>query len=465
MEIKPSFSEFKRLSEQGDLIPVYEEFLADVDTPVSAYLKIQDKSYSYLLESAESGERWGRYSFIGYKPYVIVLSKGSEVEIHRGSQKEIIEDVENPLDVLREISRKFTPVTSDDLAPFQGGLVGYFNFDLIRKWEDLPGLAPDDKDIPECLFAAARRIIIFDHLKHRMTVVAFAHLKNGKDPKESYSLACREIEEMKEELKGPLPAYSENNAFSLSELLTKKPATLSGGERQIVAIARCLVYRPKLLLMDEPLSALDIKRRAAILNYIETIPAKYNIPILYVTHSIDEVARLADNIILMEKGHIIAHGPVDETLARLDLPPLTGRFEAGTILAGTVGTTDPTFALTTIHVGSQSLTIPRLDLPLGHKIRLRVRARDVALATKELVGISIRNSLFATITEIAPEPDTAFAEIRLSVESQNLRARITRASLHDLALEEGKPVLALIKSIAMDRRLLVAPGAPDTRTR
>ena len=255
------------------------------------------------------------------------------------------------------------------------------------------------------------------------------------------------------------------SAFSLSELLTKKPATLSGGERQIVAIARCLVYRPKLLLMDEPLSALDMKRRAAILNYIETIPAKYNIPILYVTHSIDEVARLADNIILMEKGHIIAHGPVDETLARLDLPPLTGRFEAGTILAGTVGTTDPTFALTTIHVGSQSLTIPRLDLPLGHKIRLRVRARDVALATKELVGISIRNSLFATITEIAPEPDTAFAEIRLSVESQNLRARITRASLHDLALEEGKPVLALIKSIAMDRRLLVAPGAPDTRTR
>ena len=218
METKPSFSEFKRLSEQGDLIPVYEEFLADVDTPVSAYLKIQDKSYSYLLESAESGERWGRYSFIGYKPYVIVLSKGSEVEIHRGSQKEIIEDVENPLDVLREISREFTPVTSDDLAPFQGGLVGYFNFDLIRKWEDLPGLAPDDKDIPECLFAAARRIIIFDHLKHRMTVVAFAHLKNGKDPKESYSLACREIEEMKEELKGPLPAYSENNVFSLSEL-------------------------------------------------------------------------------------------------------------------------------------------------------------------------------------------------------------------------------------------------------
>jgi len=256
-------------------------------------------------------------------------------------------------------------------------------------------------------------------------------------------------------------------AFALNELLNKKPATLSGGERQRVAIARSLVYRPQLLLMDEPLSALDIKRRAAILSYIETIPAKYNIPILYVTHAIDEVARLADNIVLMDKGRIIASGSVEETLARLDLPPLTGRFEAGTILTGTVGSTDPVFALTTIHVGSQSLTIPHLDLPLGQQIRLRVRARDVALATREPVGISIRNTLRATITEIVPESATAFAEIRLSVENQNLRARITRASLHDLALEPGKPVLALIKSIAMDRRLLgaptarVAPVAPD----
>jgi len=218
LEIKPSLPEFKKLADQGNLIPVYEEFLADVDTPVSAYLKIQDKPYSYLLESAEGGERWGRYSFIGYKPYVVVLSKGREVEVRRGVEQEIFQDVENPLEVLREISREFTPVTSDDLAPFQGGLVGYFNFDLIRKWEHLPMLEPDDKDVPECLFTASRRVIVFDHLKHRMTVVAFAQMKDGKDLEEVYSMACRELEEMKEELKGPLPAYSENNAFSLSEL-------------------------------------------------------------------------------------------------------------------------------------------------------------------------------------------------------------------------------------------------------
>lgn len=247
------------------------------------------------------------------------------------------------------------------------------------------------------------------------------------------------------------------NTFDLDELTNKKPAKLSGGELQRVAIARALISRPKILLMDEPLSALDIRRRAVIMNYIETIPVKFGIPILYVTHAIDEVARLANNIVLMEKGRIIAHGELEETLARLDLPPLTGRFEAGTIITCTIGETDPVFALTTTHLGNQTLTIPRLDLPTGQQIRLRIRARDVALATKEPTGISIRNILRATITQIAPEPDTAFAEIRLDVEGQSLRSRITRASLHDLALEPGKPVLALIKSIAMDRRLLAKP--------
>jgi len=218
LEIKPSFSEFKQMTEHGNLIPVYEEFLADVETPVSAYLKIKDKAFSYLLESAVGGERWGRYSFIGYKPYVVVLSRGRDVEIRQGAEKKILKDVENPLDALRDVSRKFTPVPSDDLAPFQGGLVGYVNFDLIRKWEYLPGLIPDNEELPECLFTAARRLIIFDHFKHRMTVVAFAHLQDGKDMKKVYSQACEELEEMKEELVGPLPAFSENDAFSLAEL-------------------------------------------------------------------------------------------------------------------------------------------------------------------------------------------------------------------------------------------------------
>ena len=218
MKTKPSFSEFKQMAEQGDIIPVYQEFLADVETPVSAYLKIRDKRFSYLLESAEGGERWGRYSFIGYKPYVVVMSRGREVEIEEEGETTILKDVENPLFVLRDLSRRFTPVTSDDLAPFQGGLVGYFNFDLVRKWEYLPGVDPEDKDVPECLFAASQRLIVFDHFKHRMTVVAFALLRNGKDMEEVYSQACQEIEEMKEELGRPLPVYSKSDDFSLSEL-------------------------------------------------------------------------------------------------------------------------------------------------------------------------------------------------------------------------------------------------------
>ncbi|MCP4683377.1 MAG: anthranilate synthase component I, partial [Desulfobacterales bacterium] len=214
----PSFSEFKQMAKQGNLIPIHEEFLADTETPVSAYLKIKDKFFSYLLERADGGERWGRYSFIGYKPYIIVSARGREMEIQEGDQKKILENIHNPLDVLRDLSLKFKQVTSDDLSPFQGGLVGYFNFDLIRKWESLPGLSPDDKDTPECIFIATKRLIMFDHLKHRMTVVAFAHLQGGDDLEEIYSQARRDIEETKNELQGPLPVFSESDDISLSEL-------------------------------------------------------------------------------------------------------------------------------------------------------------------------------------------------------------------------------------------------------
>ncbi len=218
MKTRPSFSEFRQMATRGNLIPVYESSLADIETPVSAYLKIRDKSFSYLLESAEGGERWGRYSFIGYCPHVIVLAKGRDVEIREGDKATIFRDVENPLFVLRDLSRRFTPVTPEDLAPFQGGLVGYFNFDLIRKWENLPGFIPENKDVPECIFAACRHLIIFDHFKHRMTLAAFAHLENANDLEAAYLQTCRELADMKAELEKPLPAYSAKSDFSLSEL-------------------------------------------------------------------------------------------------------------------------------------------------------------------------------------------------------------------------------------------------------
>ena len=218
MEIRPSFSEFELMAEQGNLIPVYQEFLADVETPVSAYLKIRDKAFSYLLESADGGERWGRYSFIGYKPHVVVLSRLNEIEIREGSEKRVLKDVKNPLDVLRDLSLRFKSVPSKDLSRFQGGLVGYFNYDLIRMWERFPGISPEDSELPECLFTASSRLIIFDHLSHKIKVVAFAHLRDGADPKAVYTQACQEVGEAIDELKRPLSAVSGEDQFSLSGL-------------------------------------------------------------------------------------------------------------------------------------------------------------------------------------------------------------------------------------------------------
>jgi len=136
------------MAEQGNLIPVYQEYLADTETPVSAYLKIRDPSFSYLLESADGGNRWGRYSFIGYKPYLIAISRDREMEIwEEGPGKTILKDVDNPLCVLRNLSTKFNPVKIKGLSPFQGGLVGYFNYDLVRKWEQRIEISPEDRDM------------------------------------------------------------------------------------------------------------------------------------------------------------------------------------------------------------------------------------------------------------------------------------------------------------------------------
>ncbi len=258
------------------------------------------------------------------------------------------------------------------------------------------------------------------------------------------------------------------DALDLGGLLERPVTGLSGGERQRVAIGRAVLARPRLLLMDEPLSALDLPRRAEILSYIEALPAQFGIPIIYVTHAIDEVARLADTLALVSAGHIVACGPVQETLARLDLPPLTGRFEAGTVIEGRVSGQDKDYALTTVDLGGANLVLPELDLPDGEHVRLRVRARDVAIALKPPRDVSIRNVLLATVAEVMPESDTAFAEVRLNVRGQDLRARITRLSADQLKLRPGLEVHALVKSVSLDRRMLTrppAPGAPQDRSR
>lgn len=243
-------------------------------------------------------------------------------------------------------------------------------------------------------------------------------------------------------------------ALDLEPLLGRRTTGLSGGERQRVAIARTLMTRPRLLLMDEPLAALDYRRMGEILPYIERLPGIFGPPMIYVSHAIDEVSRLAERLVLMANGGVSAVGPTAELLTRLDLQPATGRFEAGTVVTAMVVGHDPAFRLTRLELEGQTLLMPEADLALGERVQLRIRARDVALATARPTGISIRNIIEGTLVELVPEPDTAFAETLIAVGDARIRARITRAAVAELGLAPGLPVMALIKSISFDRRAL-----------
>jgi len=218
LKTKPSFSEFTAMAEKGNVIPVYKEFLCDTETPVSAYLKIRDNSFSYLLESADSGKRWGRYSFIGYKPYLTIQCRDEYMEIREEAGEKTVSNVHNPLNALRDLCRQFRPIPVYDLGPFQGGLVGYINYDLVRKLEKLPGISPKGAGVPESVLMASQRLIIFDHLTHQIKVVAFAYIGKNHNLKVIYEQACQEIDTTIDELNQPLTSPPEVDRFSLSDL-------------------------------------------------------------------------------------------------------------------------------------------------------------------------------------------------------------------------------------------------------
>jgi molybdate transport system ATP-binding protein len=237
--------------------------------------------------------------------------------------------------------------------------------------------------------------------------------------------------------------------LDLGELLERNPLSLSGGERQRVALGRALLTRPRLMLMDEPMSALDNRRKAEILPYIACLPKDFGVPVIYVTHSVDEVAYLADTMIVLSKGRKVADGPVAETLARLDLGPATGRFEAGVVLDAKVAAHDSEYHLTQLDLGGTPLFVPLMEAAAGTPVRFRIRARDVILATAKPEQVSSRNILKGTILEVAEEAETPFAETLVKVPGGVIRARLTRRSIHDLGLAPGVDVYALIKSISL----------------
>src|SRR4051812_34108508 len=256
--------------------------------------------------------------------------------------------------------------------------------------------------------------------------------------------------------------------LGISDLLARRPANLSGGEKQRVAIGRALLAHPRLLVMDEPLAALDEARKAEILPYIERLRDETRIPIVYVSHQVAEVARLATTLVVLSEGRVAAAGPTAAIMGRIDLFPLTGRAEAGAILQTRVAEHDVRFGLTTLRAAAGDLRVPYIDLRLGMPMRVRIRARDVMIAVEPPHGLSALNVLPGIVAEIG-HADGPIVDIRLDCAGEALAARLTRRSVETLGLEPGRQVYAVIKSIAFDHHSIAgsipdAPGADaDTR--
>ena len=235
--------------------------------------------------------------------------------------------------------------------------------------------------------------------------------------------------------------------LGINYLLKRNPNRLSGGEKQRVAIARALLTSPKLLLMDEPMAALDDSSKAEILPYLERLHAELSIPILYITHTVAEVMRLADNILLIDKGKLIGSGTLSEVLTRLDLP-LSHLYEAGVVIEATVMEHDEEFHLTYLEFSGGRLSLGREDLPLKTKVRVVLNARDISLALENEVTSSILNTFKATILEVAEESPGQLM-VKLNVAGTLLLTRITKKSWFLLQLQVGMLVYARVKSVAL----------------
>jgi len=239
--------------------------------------------------------------------------------------------------------------------------------------------------------------------------------------------------------------------LGIGALLDRRPGRLSGGEKQRVAIGRALLTGPRLLLMDEPLASLDAQRKEEILPYIERLRDQGGVPIVYVSHGGAEVARLATTIVLISDGRVRAVGPVQEVMGRAELYPMTGRFEAGAVLAARVAAHDTNWGLSELSGAFGRLTVSRVDAAVGTALRVRIRARDVILAAAPPSGISALNVLAGWVEALVPIEEAAI-EVQLRLGEERLLARVTRRSGAALGLAPGLEVFAVIKTVAIDRR-------------
>jgi len=236
--------------------------------------------------------------------------------------------------------------------------------------------------------------------------------------------------------------------LDIVQLLSQKPAQLSGGERQRVAIARALLIRPQLLLMDEPLAAVDQTRKWEILPFLDRLRTELNLPIIYVTHALDEVTRLADDLLIMENGLIEASGSVDEVLTRLDVPRMLGE-EAGAIVEGIVTERDTQWHLVRMDFNGGHLWLRDSGEVLGQSARIRILARDISLSLVDEQASSILNRLSATVIAMADDTDQAMVMVRLAVGKTVLLARISKRSASQLKLHQNQMLWIQIKSVAI----------------
>ncbi|UJW82547.1 molybdenum ABC transporter ATP-binding protein [Hydrogenophaga sp. SL48] len=237
--------------------------------------------------------------------------------------------------------------------------------------------------------------------------------------------------------------------LGIGHLLERRTAGLSGGERQRIAIARALLTSPRLLLMDEPLAALDLARKNEFMPYLERLHRELDVPVIYVSHAPDEVARLADHIVAMEAGRALASGPLAEVLSRVDLPIRLGE-DAGVVLEGVVVERDAAWSLARVAFPGGCLWVRDGGQAKGATVRIRILARDVSLALSPATDTSLLNSLPVVVDQLADDSHPALALCRLQVgTSSSLLARLTRRSAAALGLAQGQQVWAQIKAVAL----------------
>jgi len=236
--------------------------------------------------------------------------------------------------------------------------------------------------------------------------------------------------------------------LGIDHLMERHPATLSGGEKQRVAIGRSLLTSPRLLLMDEPLASLDAARKTEVLPFIARLSSELSLPILYVSHSMDEVLNLADTLVFLSQGKTVAVGSLEEVTARNDFQCLTGHMEAGMVLATVVESHSPGIGITRIRFSGGVLSVPIMDIPVGNTLRVRIHPRNVGISLDLPSRTSFQNIFQGTVEEIKDSKDPRLIDVRLNIGTPIL-STITLSALHELNLKPGTKVYAMVKGVSI----------------